>query len=121
MICKECGSDLFPGWEADWLWCKKCRLFYMLDTKENQWLLMNTAETMAYIITHEESDERYERYYKWLVGQALDVYNIGLIGLLEVAEEYGGHENIPDEVYETYGLRLVRAMLWQTGLRDEKP
>lgn len=121
MICRECDSDLFPGWEDGWLWCKQCRLFYMLDTAKNQWHLMNTAETVAYILTHENGEERFEEYWKWMSAQAYDVYKIGLIGMLELVEEYGDYDSIPEEILENYTLRLARAMMWQTGLREEKP
>jgi hypothetical protein len=82
---------------------------------------MTTAEAGAFILSSEYRGGGFEDFTKWMSKLALDVWKAAMFKALELVDQFGGLDDIPPEVWDEYALKATRAMLWQVGMRDEKP
>jgi hypothetical protein len=82
---------------------------------------MTTAEAGAFILSSEYQSGDFEEFISWLTSLADDLGKAALMRLLELLEEYDSLDEVPPDEWDRQGLQLAQAILWQTGIRDEKP
>lgn len=121
--CTHCNSVLAEGWEDGWLWCVKCRYFYWLNPKDNQWRGMTTVEAGAFVMIGDYPGEGdVDQYNSWLIQQLIPIMQAGASKLLEISEDYESIKDIPEDVLEKHNQEMMEAVTWQLAwFRDDDP